>query len=98
MDELDACWEIISAHVREVNGDQVEVDIPFYWTMSVEAMTDLKSKPTPTIGDLDFALEILGNVADDPHHVLSHDLIFLGDVLRAVGAAAAEVPVVRPRN
>jgi hypothetical protein len=92
MDQLDECWAIISAHVRELNGDQLSVDMPFYWTLPVDEMSDFTSRPTPTIGDLDFALEILRNLTIDPKFVLSHDLVFLGDVLRAVGVAAAEVP------
>jgi hypothetical protein len=70
------------------SGDTVEFPVGYYYSIGVEELFRIGVWPTKeeiSIGDLDFDLDDLRRVASDEREPLAYDLIFIANILRALG-------------
>lgn len=85
-DQLRAALAILLDHVDEVNGPVVRLDRDHFWSVPSEAAYDVYVRPDElTIGQLSESIDGLDAMVEDPERVLAFGLVWLGDVLRAVG-------------
>ncbi len=86
IDVLETAFRTIMAHSREIAGDDVLVDVDYYWSIPEEAAYDVYREPASlTIGQLSECVDHLRRLADDSPEVLSYALVWLGEVLMAIG-------------
>ena len=88
IDLLERVFPILIAHLRELEGDQVQLDHDYYWSMSGEQLHDVYNAPVDIgIGQITECVDWLSGLAEKPELALSYHLVWLGDVLRAIGMA-----------
>jgi hypothetical protein len=82
--------EVLLNHVEEVAGAEVSLEADYFWAIPAPSRYDVTSEPTSlTIGQLTESLEFLQHAADNPDARVARSLVWLADLLRAVGE---EVP------
>lgn len=85
-DQLRAAMAALLDHVDVVNGPVVRFEHDYFWSVPADAAYDMKARPAElTIGQLSESIENLEATVGDPERVLAFGLVWLGDVLRAVG-------------
>ncbi|WP_136706756.1 hypothetical protein [Agromyces sp. H66] len=73
-------------HLEEIGGDVVEVDEDYFWSVAPEQLYSLYEKPTEhTVGSLSDSLENVTEIADGTRATISYGLVWLADILGAVG-------------
>lgn len=86
-------------HLEETAGKEFELDAGFFWNVPTDRAFDFERfQDDPIqldIGDLNDEWPSLleaanSDPADEDHGFILHDLVWLGDVLRAVGIALHE--------
>lgn len=66
----------------------VSLDSDYFWAISPEQRTNVYVEPSEfTIGQLSDCLDNLSQIVDDPALSVPHGLVWLADLLRAVGEA-----------
>ncbi|WP_290056807.1 hypothetical protein [Amycolatopsis solani] len=80
--------ELLLAHVAR-GGDSVTLDHDLFWELLPEQRYDLGHEPDEhTVGQLSESWAQLAAMADDPDRVVGYGLVWLADVLRALGRQA----------
>jgi hypothetical protein len=78
--------EVLLAHVEALEGEFVSVDKDYYWVIPSEQLYDVFHEPSDlTIGQLGECVEQLDAVVADPARATSYALVWLADLVRAVG-------------
>lgn len=86
VDVLRRAAEVLLAHVEQAEGCEVALEKDYYWAIVPEQVHDVYSKPRDfTIGQLTECLANIESMVDDPDSSVSYALVWLADVLRAVG-------------
>lgn len=89
IDLLERVFAILLQHLREVVGDQVDLPFDHFWSLPADQTRDVYNEPHDfTIGQLSESLEWLIAIDSDGGRALNHDLIYLADLLRAIGMTA----------
>lgn len=88
--ELGRLAEILLEHVRQETGEQVRLEKDYFWDIIPEQLYNVYEEPENLgIGSLYDTWEDLERVPRDPLQALTYPhLVWLSDVLRAVGNAA----------
>ncbi|WIX75967.1 hypothetical protein QRX50_31395 [Amycolatopsis carbonis] len=90
LDQLAAAAERLFEHVREVHGDTVEVDADYFWAIPPDALYDVYQKPQElTVGQLSECEQHVRQLLEGERPPLAHHLVWLSDLLRAVGHTVA---------
>jgi hypothetical protein len=77
--------ELLLAHAERA-GDSVTLDRELFRELTPEQRYDLDHAPTEhTVGQLSESWAHLTAMADDPDRVVGYGLVWLADVLRALG-------------
>lgn len=73
---------------RAANGDDVvDLGVDYYWSIPPSAQGDvLTGPPELTVGQYSESIENLTSVVNDPENAVGYGLVWLADVLRAIGA------------
>jgi hypothetical protein len=80
--------EILLRHLEEVEGPEVRLEKDYFWSVPEEQLYDVYSEPTSfTVGQLSECMSNLEALTEDPERVITYGLVWLGDVIRAVGQA-----------
>jgi hypothetical protein len=88
LDRLREVAELLLAHVAR-EGGSVTLDRELFWELTPEQRYDLDHVPTEhTVGQLSESWAQLAAMADDPDRVVGYGLVWLADVLRALGHQA----------
>jgi hypothetical protein len=88
---LEAISKILLGHLRNQQGDSIALEKDLFWSIPGEQIYDVYSEPTElTIGQLTDALANLNEVAVNPDSATSYALVWLADILRAVGQSIVE--------
>jgi hypothetical protein len=84
--DLRRAFDILSTHVVETVGDDVNLAEDYFWSIPADQLYSVEEKPTElTIGQLS---ESLGNVQallENPENVTSYTLVWIADIIRALG-------------
>lgn len=83
---LRGAFEALIGHIEETHGDTLRLDQDYFWSVPPREIYDVTKQPTElTIGQLTESLDFLRNQIDDPDGQVSWGMVWLGDVLKAVG-------------
>lgn len=78
--------EVLLQHLEELEGHEVAVDFDYFWSIPREDLYDVLKEPTElTIGQLTESVANLDSIVAEPDEAISYGLVWLADVLRAVG-------------
>lgn len=84
VDELRRLVADALDHLAEERGPVVELDHDYFWSLPAGAMFDVSDPPaSPSVGQVSESIDFLRN-RQGGH--LSYELVWIADVLRAVGA------------
>jgi hypothetical protein len=91
VDLLERASALLIRHLKEQAGAEVLLDHDYYWSVPATQVYDVYQAPKDlTIGQITECMEWLGAVVEDPERALVYHLVWLADVLRAVGETIAE--------
>jgi hypothetical protein len=83
--ELRRACDLLIAHVERLGGT-VSVEHDFYWDVPAESLYDVDVEPVElTIGQVSESWGQVQQMLADDSRVVSYGLVWLADVLRAVG-------------
>jgi hypothetical protein len=86
VDELRRATAVLLDHLQTVEGDVVAIPDRMFWTVPADARYEVYEQPTDlTIGQVSESLEHLSSVTKIEEDALSYGLVWLADVLRAIG-------------
>lgn len=86
VDVLRRAAEVLLAHVEQIEGSEVALDKDYYWAIAPEQLYDVYNNPVDlTIGQLTECLANLQTVVEEPGSSVSYALVWLADLMRAVG-------------
>ncbi|WP_283136991.1 hypothetical protein [Rhizohabitans arisaemae] len=87
--ELSSIFAQSMDRVQEIFGDRIDLDVDYFWAVPFDCIFETDERPAElTIGQVSESLEWLQNLRDDVSRVLPYYLVWIADVLRAVGHAA----------
>lgn len=88
--DLRRLTAVLLAHLEETNGATFELDHDYFWSVPFESVYNVaKAPPELTIGSLVDGAESLSWMVEDDS-VLNYGLVWLGELLRAIGGQASE--------
>jgi len=80
--ELREIFDRLMTHVESTQGDQVTLHEDYFYSLPAPGLYNvLEDAPDPTIGQLTESLDSLRR----GEGTITHELVWLGDVLKAVG-------------
>lgn len=88
---IDTLREVVNRaldHVQEAAGDRVELDRDYFWSLPPQALYDVYTQPEPdhlTIGQVSESWASLTRLRQQSGPIPAHALVWLADVLRALG-------------
>lgn len=88
---LREAFELLLQHVEEVEGPQIQLDSDYFWSIPAERLYDVYHEPSAlTVGQLTESLGHLERVINEPGTATSYGLVWLADLLRAVGQSVVK--------
>lgn len=89
VDQLRRVFELLVAHTIKNAGTELTVSMDYFWSMPAPERYDVYTEPSEfTIGQVSESWENLKVMLEDESKVLGYGLVWLADVLRAVGDEA----------
>ncbi|MGW1176025.1 hypothetical protein ACWD4P_20195 [Kitasatospora sp. NPDC002543] len=87
LDELRRSFDVLIRHVESTTtGGGVALDKDYFWSIPSDEMYDVMKNPeTLTIGQLTESWQHLRDLLADEDRALGYHLVWLADVLRAIG-------------
>ncbi|MFD5465101.1 hypothetical protein ACFWIQ_20065 [Kitasatospora sp. NPDC127059] len=85
--ELRRSFDVLLSHVEAAAaGDTVALDKDYFWSIPSDELYDVAREPgAPTIGQLSESWQHLRDLLADQDRALGYHLVWLADVLRAMG-------------
>ncbi|MFF0532933.1 hypothetical protein ACFYT3_31755 [Nocardia amikacinitolerans] len=85
--ELRRLLDVLLHHIEVTTAsDVVSVDKDYFWSVPSDELYDNYNEPTRlTLGQISESWHHLRDLLADEDHVLGHHLVWLADVLRAIG-------------
>ncbi|MEV0298358.1 hypothetical protein [Nocardia sp. NPDC050710] len=85
--ELRRSVDLLLDHLEAAtDGDTVRLDQDYFWSIPQDALYDIYRTPANlTIGQLSWSWEHLTDLLADPDQAVGHHLVWLADLLRAIG-------------
>lgn len=89
--DLRLLFESLMAHVHEVSGPEIRLENDMFWAIPSDSLYDVYNEPKDlTIGQLSESWEFLVALLAAPSANISYGLVWLADVLRAIGIAVVQ--------
>jgi hypothetical protein len=86
IDRLKATFLILLDHLRESRGEVIDFDVDYFWSVPPESLYDPDTTPGGlTMGQLSESWENLESIRTNPDGAINYGLVWLADVLRALG-------------
>ncbi|MCJ1678599.1 hypothetical protein MTF65_14820 [Streptomyces sp. APSN-46.1] len=91
LDQLRQAFELALRHIEASAGSStVALERDYFWSVPVDELYDVLNEPrTITIGQLSESWQHLEDLLADPDRAVGHHLVWLADVLRAIGQDTA---------
>ncbi|MFJ9605143.1 hypothetical protein ACIRS1_02150 [Kitasatospora sp. NPDC101176] len=87
-DGLRRVLDLALRHVEASTGDRVALDEDYFWSVPGGELHEVYAGPPAlTIGQLSESWQHLEALLTDPDRAVGHHLVWLADVLRAIGRA-----------
>ncbi|MFD7874148.1 hypothetical protein ACFV5G_08480 [Streptomyces sp. NPDC059766] len=91
LDQLRHAFELALQHIEASAGNTVALEHEYFWSVPGDELYDVPNEPrTITIGQLSESWRHLEDLLADPNRALGHHLVWLADVLRAIGQGTAQ--------
>jgi hypothetical protein len=89
VDQLRQVFELLIDHVEKGQGGQLPVSRDYFWSIPAPERYDVYNQPGElTVGQVSEAWDNLHEMLEDPSKVIGYGLVWLADVLRALGDEA----------
>ncbi|MET9060096.1 hypothetical protein ABZX99_20015 [Streptomyces antibioticus] len=89
LDRLRHVFELALQHIEASADGTVALERDYFWSVPGDELYDVSNEPrTITIGQLSESWQHLEDLLADPDRVVGHHLVWLADVLRAIGQEA----------
>ncbi|OKI25818.1 hypothetical protein A6A28_17370 [Streptomyces sp. CB03578] len=89
IDGLRRAFELALQHIEASAGEMVALERDYFWSVPGDELYDVLNEPrTITIGQLSESWQHLEDLLAEPDRVVGHHLVWLADVLRAIGQDA----------
>jgi hypothetical protein len=86
LDLLEETFSVLIARLRAAGGPTFRLDRDYYWSIPQDQVFDVYSNPEGlTIGQVSECLDWLEGLRADHERALPYHLVWLGDVLHAIG-------------
>ncbi|WP_327420061.1 hypothetical protein OG612_40600 [Streptomyces sp. NBC_01527] len=86
LDRLRNAFELALQHIEASAGSAVALEHDYFWSVPGDELYDVANEPrTITIGQLSESWQHLEALLSDPNRAVDHHLVWLADVLRAIG-------------
>ncbi|MFF5447107.1 hypothetical protein [Streptomyces sp. NPDC012888] len=91
LDQLRSAFELALQHIDAADdGSVATLDHDYFWSIPADELYDVANEPrTMTIGQVSESWQHLENLLHNPDRAVGHHLVWLADVLRAIGQGAA---------
>ncbi|MGW5919180.1 hypothetical protein ACWFPY_09300 [Nocardia fluminea] len=88
--ELRRSVDLLMDHVEAAtDGDTIRLDQDYFWSIPQDALYDVDHTPADlTLGQLSWSWEHLTDLLADPDRAIGYHLVWLSEVLRAIGTVA----------
>ncbi|MFE9794816.1 hypothetical protein ACFYRL_24110 [Streptomyces goshikiensis] len=89
IDGLRRAFELALHHIEASAGETVALERYYFWSVPGDELYDVLNEPrTITIGQLSESWQHLEDLLAEPDRAVGHHLVWLADVLRAIGQDA----------
>ncbi|MCZ7416901.1 MULTISPECIES: hypothetical protein [unclassified Streptomyces] len=86
LDQLRRAFELTLQHIEASAGSTIEVEHDYFWSVPGDELYEIAKEPaTLTIGQLSESWQHLECLLAEPDRALGYHLVWLADVLRAIG-------------
>lgn len=86
VDELRRVFGLLMAHISKNNDGRMVTSRDYFWSIPVPGRYDVYKEPSEfTIGQVSESWENLRGILDGRSEALGYGLVWLADVLRAIG-------------
>lgn len=86
--ELRLMFDLLMQHLEGVVGGEIVLDKDFFWSISPDQLYDVYERPSEfSIGQLTECWSFLRGIVDEPESVTSYGLVWLAELLRAIGVS-----------
>ena len=83
---LRKAFELVAEYLAETEGTAFPLSHDYFWSIPSDELYDVYSRPAGlTIGQLSESWQHVVDLLDGKTEILGYDLIYLSDVLRALG-------------
>ncbi|OKI16668.1 hypothetical protein [Streptomyces sp. CB03911] len=90
LDQLRHAFELALRHVEASAGGTVALEHDYFWSVPGDELHDVPDEPGAlTIGQLSQSWQHLQDLLADPDRAVGHHLVWLSDLLRAIGQQSA---------
>ncbi|MFI5639509.1 hypothetical protein ACIA8H_19115 [Streptomyces goshikiensis] len=90
LEQLRTAFELALQHIEASAGSAVALEHDYFWSVPGDELYDVPNEPgTITIGQLSESWQHLEDLLANPNRVVGHHLVWLADVLRAIGQDTA---------
>ncbi|GEB60186.1 hypothetical protein [Streptomyces gardneri] len=90
LDQLRTAFELALQRIEASAGSAVALEHDYFWSVPGDELYDVLNEPkTITIGQLSESWQHLEDLLADPNRAVGHHLVWLADVLRAIGQDTA---------
>jgi hypothetical protein len=84
--QLRKAFELVADYLAETEGTALPLSHDYFWAIPAEELYDVYNRPASlTIGQLSESWQHIEDLLDGKTDILGYDLIYLSDVLRAIG-------------
>jgi len=86
VEHLQRVAAILLRHLEEVSGPEIAFDKDLYWSIPPEQRFNPCAQPSEfTIGQLSECIDELTRIEGNPEQAVSYGLVWLGEVIKAIG-------------
>lgn len=88
LQDLRRVFDVLIQHIESTQGLTIELEVDYFWSIPPSDLYQLYKEPDElTVGQLTESLDNLKVIIEDPTRATSYGLVWLSDVIRAVGHA-----------
>jgi hypothetical protein len=89
LDLLEEAFTVLLARLRAENGTTFSLDRDYFWSIAPDEVFDVEARPGDLgIGQVTDCLDWLAGLRIDQESALAYHLVWLAEILRAVGTRA----------
>jgi hypothetical protein len=92
--QLRAAFELIMQRITEDEGENISLERDYFWSIAPDALYNPYTDPgEPGMGQLSESWQHLEDVLKDNSLAMPHHLVWLADVMRALGHPQTRTPL-----